>query len=76
MVRAPYVRHAEDDDFVQARDLYENVYDDAAKERLVTNITNAMAGVSEETEERVYEYWTNVHPALGQRVREVYAEKK
>ena len=75
LVRAPYVRHAEDDDFVQARDLYENVYDDAAKERLVTNITNAMAGVSEETEERVYEYWTNVHPALGQRVREVYAEK-
>ena len=76
LVRAPYVRHAEDDDFVQARDLYENVYDDAAKERLVTNITNAMAGISEETEERVYEYWTNVHPALGQRVREVYAEKK
>lgn len=76
LVRAPYVRHAEDDDFVQARDLYENVYDDGAKERLVTNITNAMAGVSEETEERVYEYWTNVHPALGQRVREVYAEKK
>ena len=76
LVRAPYVRHAEDDDFVQARDLYENVYDDAAKERLVTNITNAMAGVSEETEERVYQYWTNVHPALGQRVREVYAEKK
>ena len=76
LVRAPYVRHAEDDDFVQARDLYENVYDDAAKERLVTNITNAMAGVSEETEERVYEYWTNVHPALGQRVREVFAEKK
>ena len=76
LVRAPYVRHSEDDDFVQARDLYENVYDDAAKERLVTNITNAMAGVSEETEERVYEYWTNVHPALGQRVREVYAEKK
>ena len=76
LVRAPYVRHSEDDDFVQARDLYENVYDDAAKERLVTNITNAMAGVSEETEERVYEYWTTVHPALGQRVREVYAEKK
>ena len=76
LVRAPYVRHSEDDDFVQARDLYENVYDDAAKERLVTNITNAMAGVSEETEERVYQYWTNVHPALGQRVREVYAEKK
>ena len=76
LVRAPYVRHSEDDDFVQARDLYENVYDDAAKERLVTNITNAMAGVSEETEQRAYEYWTNVHPALGQRVREVYAEKK
>ena len=76
LVRAPYVRHSEDDDFVQARDLYENIYDDAAKERLVTNITNAMAGVSEETEERVYDYWTKVHPALGQRVREVYAEKK
>ena len=76
LVRAPYVRHAEDDDFVQARDLYESVYDDAAKERMADNITNAMAGVSPETEERVYAYWDAVSPQLGKRVRELFAEKK
>ena len=76
LVRAPYVHHAEDNDTVQATDLYENVYDDAAKERLADNITNAMAGVSPETEERVYAYWDAVSEKLGKRVRELFAEKK
>ena len=76
LVRAPYIHHAEDNDTVQATDLYENVYDDAAKERMADNITNAMAGVSPETEERVYAYWDAVSPQLGKRVRELFAEKK
>ena len=76
LVRAPYIHHAEDNDTVQATDLYENVYDDAAKERLADNITNAMAGVSPETEERVYAYWDAVSEKLGKRVRELFAEKK
>ncbi len=63
LVRAPYVHHAEDSDTVHATDLYEKVYKDDEKERLADNITNAMAGVSPETEERVYAYWLMITPA-------------
>lgn len=75
LVRAPYVRHAEDSDTAQATDLYENVYNDEEKERMADNITNAMAGVSSETEERIYAYWGAVSPRLEKRVRELFAEK-
>ncbi|MGO1605234.1 catalase-related domain-containing protein, partial [Corynebacterium casei] len=76
LVRAPYVKHQDDDDFIQPGILYREVLDDGEKERLVDNITNAMAGVSEQVEQQVYEYWTNVDEELGARVREVYATKK
>ncbi|MDY3126859.1 MAG: catalase [Corynebacterium sp.] len=76
LTRAPYVQHPEDDDFIQAGILYREVMDDAAKERLADNITNAMEGVSSEVEGRVYEYWTNVDPHLGARVRELFVAKK
>ena len=55
---------------------YREVMDDGAKERLADNITNAMAGVSEQVEQQVYEYWTNVDENLGARVRELFASKK
>ena len=35
-----------------------------------------MQGVSPEVEERVYWYWTQVDENLGQRVKELFAEKK
>lgn len=75
LTRAAYVKHPEDDDFIQARILYRDVYDDGAKERLAHNITNAMAGISEQVEQQVYRYWSNVDERLGQRVREMFAEK-
>ncbi|NTS21900.1 hypothetical protein HT105_25000, partial [Bacteroides fragilis] len=53
-------------------DLYENVYNDEEKERMADNITNAMAGVSSETEERIYAYWGAVSPRLEKRVRDLY----
>ena len=76
LVRAPYVKHQDDDDFIQPGILYREVLDDGEKERLVDNITNAMAGISEQVEQQVYEYWTNVDEELGARVREVFATKK
>ena len=69
-------RSQDDDDFMQAGILYREVMDDGAKERLADNITNAMAGVSEQVEQQVYEYWTKVDEELGARVREVFATKK
>ena len=50
--------------------------DDGAKDRLAHNITNAMVGVSRETEQRCYWYWDQVDPQLGAEVRKRFAAKK
>ncbi len=68
--------HPEDDDFGQAGILYREVMDDGAKDRLAHNITNAMVGVSPETEQRCYWYWDQVDPQLGAEVRKRFAAKK
>lgn len=58
--------HAEDGDFVQARALYREVSDDAAKARLLDTITGAVGGVkSPSIKERAIQYWTNVDAELG-----------
>ena len=47
-VRAGYIEHPEDGDFTQAGTLVREVLDDAARERLVSNIVgHALDGVSE-----------------------------
>ncbi len=46
--------------------------DEAARERLVTNITNHLkAGVQEPVLSRALQYWTNVDADLGARVTRV-----
>ncbi|QNE88754.1 catalase [Corynebacterium incognita] len=72
LTRAAYVQHPEDGDFVQAGKLYREVFDDAQRERFITNVVGAMQGVSTETEERVYAYWSQVDETLGARLREAY----
>lgn len=70
LVRSASTLHAEDDDFGQARTLYSEVLDDDARDRLVANIVGHVSKVTRpELLERVFEYWTNVHPELGMRVR-------
>ena len=77
LVRAAYVKHAEDDDFVQARTLYRDVFDDGEKERFVHNITNKMLAIkNKDVEERVYAYWGNVDADLEVKVRESLAKKR
>ncbi|AZA12312.1 catalase [Corynebacterium gerontici] len=76
LVRAAYVQHPEDDDFIQPGILYREVLDDTQREHLVENITNAMQGVSPETEERCYWYWSQVDENLGAEVKRVFASKK
>lgn len=76
LVRAPYVQHSEDDDFIQAGTLYRDVLDDDAKERMANNIAGAMQGVSEQVEQQVYEYWTKVDENLGKRVKELYTSQQ
>lgn len=76
LTRSAYVKHPEDDDFGQAGTLYRDVYNDEEKERLAQNITDAMMGVTPETEERCYWYWSNVDENLGARVKELFTQKK
>jgi catalase len=67
--RYAYVKHSEDDDFVQATTLYRDVMTDTEREHLATNIVaHASDGVTTQIQERVIAYWTNVHPELGARV--------
>jgi catalase len=67
--RYAYETHADDDDFVQPRALYRDVMDDTDREHLVTNIVaHASAGVSEDVQRRVVDYWADVDVELGARV--------
>jgi catalase len=69
MVRSAYTSHADDDDFTQARAQVRDVLDDAARERLVSNIAGHLAdGVSEKVLQRAFQYWKNVDEELGARI--------
>ena len=71
IIRAAEILHREDDDFGQAGTLVRRVLDDAARDRLVSNIAGHVKnGVEEPVLSRVFDYWTQVDATLGQRVRE------
>ncbi|VFB00838.1 catalase [Nocardia cyriacigeorgica] len=70
-VRAGYIQHAEDGDFVQPGILVREVLDDEQRDRLVSNIVgHVLGGVQEPVLSRVFEYWKNVDSELGKRVEE------
>ena len=69
LVRTAYELHAEDDDWSQAGTLVREVLDDAARDRLVSNIVGALlAGVTEPVLQRAFWYLGNVDKDLGDRV--------
>jgi catalase len=69
IVRAAYTRRRDDDDFVQAGALYREVLDEAARARLVSNVSGHLRnGVSAEVTSRALEYWRMVDSELGARV--------
>jgi catalase len=69
MVRSAYEIHAEDDDWGQAGTLVREVLDDAARERLVSNIVgHLLHGVTEPVLQRAFQYWRNVDRDLGEKV--------
>ncbi|MGH3955600.1 catalase [Mycobacteroides salmoniphilum] len=70
-VRAGYIQHAEDGDFVQAGTLVREVLNDDQRARLASNIVgHVLGGVSEPVLSRVFDYWKNVDPELGKAVEE------
>ncbi len=68
---APTLRK-DDGDFNQAGDLVRNVLDDAARDRMVGNISgHLLNGVSEPILVKAFDYWKNVDADLGARVENV-----
>jgi len=69
MIRAAYTLHPEDDDWGQPGTMVREVLDDAARERLVSNIAgHLLEGVTEPVLQRAFQYWRNVDKNLGDRV--------
>jgi catalase len=69
MVRAACTPHDQDGDFGQAGTMVREVLDDAARERLVSNIAaHLLHGVTEPVLKRALQYWRNVDTDLGHRV--------
>jgi catalase len=71
MVRAAYTLREDDDDWGQAGTLVRDVMDDAARDRLVSNVVGHLKdGVSEKVLERSFEYWRNIDEKIGKRIEE------
>ncbi|QDU91743.1 Catalase [Pirellulimonas nuda] len=69
MVRAAYTLRKDDDDFGQPGTLVREVMDDAARDRLVANVSGHLkGGVSEPVLQRAFEYWRNVDKGIGDRI--------
>jgi catalase len=69
MVRSAYSLHEQDDDWGQAGTLVREVMDDAARERLVSNVVgHLLNGVTEPVLQRAFEYWSNVDKELGGKI--------
>ncbi|MFW5734290.1 MAG: catalase-related domain-containing protein, partial [Oceanidesulfovibrio sp.] len=68
-IRAAYTKRKDDDDFVQANALVNKVMDDAARDRLVSNVVGHLKkGVSEPVLLRALEYWRNIDKTVGDRI--------
>ena len=70
LVRAAATLHAEDDDFGQAGTLYREVFDDAAKARLLETLVGQYGALTvDRVKERFLQYWASVDAGLGALIR-------
>lgn len=68
-VREAYTLRKDDDDFNQAHTLIRKVMDDAARDRLVSNIVGHLKdGVSAPVLQRAIQYWKNIDKEIGERI--------
>jgi catalase len=69
MVRSAYTLRRDDDDYGQAGTMVREVLDDAARDRLVSNVAgHLLGGVSEPILLRAFEYWSNIDKKIGSRI--------
>ena len=77
MVRSAYTPHEQDDDWGQAGTMVREVLDDAARERLVSNVAgHLLNGVAEPVLQRAFEYWHNVDKNLGDKIEQQVRAKQ
>ena len=77
MVRSAYTPHEQDDDWGQAGTMVREVLDDAARERLVSNVAgHLLNGVTEPVLQRAFEYWHNVDKNLGDKIEQQVRAKQ
>ena len=68
-VHSAYTKRKDDDDFGQPGTLVRKVMDNAARDRLVSNVVGHLKkGVSEPVLARAFEYWRNIDQAVGDRI--------
>ncbi|MEV1079037.1 catalase [Streptomyces sp. NPDC050211] len=69
MVREAYKLHREDDDFGQPGTMVRQVLDDAARARLVSNVSGHLKqGVTRPVVDRALQYWRNIDKEIGDRI--------
>ncbi|MEO6827952.1 MAG: catalase [Microbacteriaceae bacterium] len=69
IVRAASTLHSEDDDFGQPGTLIREVLDDAARERLISNVVGMLLiGVSEPVLLRTFDYWHKIDRNIGDKI--------
>ena len=74
-VHAAYTLHSEDDDWTQAGTLIRDVMDDAARQRLVSNVVGHLQkGVSAPVLERALDYWRRIDKETGDRIADGVAD--
>jgi catalase len=68
-VHAAYTPRPDDDDWSQPGTLVREVMDDAARDRLVSNVVGHLSdGVSDKVLERAFQYWRNIDKDIGDRI--------
>jgi catalase len=66
IVRCAYTRRRDDDDFVQARALWEKVLSETDRQHMIDNlVAHLKASVRPDIIDRVLDYWRKVHPQLS-----------
>ena len=69
ILRSAYTLHKEDDDFGQANVMVNKAMDQAARQRLVSNVVgHASQDVTEPVLSRVVAYWRNIDKVVGDQV--------
>ena len=68
-IHSAYTKRKDDDDFGQPGALVRKVMDNAARDRLVSNVVGHLKdGVKEPVLSRAFEYWRKIDKAVGDRI--------